>query len=303
MSQVEPVGPDRSALSETRFSPRLRPPARLWAPLAIGFHTGLCSTLFVCGFQPFLAMLLLGEVRPRFSLAMLLFVWMMYLVDRMGDHPEDREHDEQGGGASASFVRQNRAGCRLLLLGLCGSQLALIWQEPQLLKSIAVSLACSVFYMVELPFVGKRVKQLPFVKCFYLAACSLVITASFTPGLASLPWARLAAPLGVAYALYFLNYSLYDVKDVAGDTRANIRTFAAAMPLAVFLNAHVALALSTLLVALAILPHTAALVLSSVCLFHAGASLWLRRRELGGVTCAVIDSGYGLLMVLGALLL
>lgn len=303
MSQVEPVGPDRSALSEPSFSPSLRPPARLWAPLAIGFHTGLCSTLFVCGFQPFLARLLGGQARPRFSLAMLLFVWMMYLVDRMGDHPEDREHAEHGGGASAAFVTQNRVACRLLLLALCVAQLALIWKEPQLLKSIALSLGFSIFYMVKLPLLGKRVKQLPFVKCFYLAACSLVITASFTPGLASLPLTRLAAPLGVAYVLYFLNYSLYDVKDVEGDTRANIRTFAAAMPLAVFLHGHVALALSTLLVALFTLPHTAAAVFSSVCLFHAGASLWLRRRALGGVTCAVIDSGYGLLMGLGTLLL
>jgi 4-hydroxybenzoate polyprenyltransferase len=279
------------------------PPRWLPAGLAVCFHTGLCSTLFVCGFQPFLARLLLGEVPARFSLGMLLFVWTMYLVDRMGDHPEDRGHVEHAGSPSASFVRNNRAGCRWLMGGLLTAQLALIWQEPRLLLSIAVSLAFSIFYMIELPFLGKRAKELPFFKCFYLAACSLLITAAFTPGLVDLPLARVAAPLGVAYVLYFLNYSLYDVKDVAGDTRAGIRTFAAAMPLRVFLNGHVALALTTLLVAFLTLPPVPACVFATVCLFHAGASSWLQHRELHGVTCAVIDSGYGLLMGVGALLL
>jgi 4-hydroxybenzoate polyprenyltransferase len=288
---------------EALLSPPLQALPRPPAALAVCFHTGLCSTLFVCGFQPFLARLLLGEVPALFSLGMLLFVWTMYLVDRMGDHPEDREHAEHGGGASAAFVGQNRAACRLLLLGLCATQLALIWLEPRLLRSIVVSLAFSIFYMIKLPFLGKRAKELPFFKCFYLAACSLLITAAFTPGLVSLPLARVAAPLGVAYALYFLNYSLYDVKDVEGDTRARIRTFAAAMPLRVFLHGHVGLALGALVVALVTLPLVAGGVFASVCLFHAAASLWLKRHELGGVTCAVIDSGYGALLGLGALLL
>lgn len=231
---------------------------------------------------------------------MLLLVWKLYLVDRTVEHPEDEDPDESN---AAGFVRRFRGQCLLLLALLAAAQLWLIFREPRLLRSIALSCAVSVFYFAKVPVLGKRAKEIPYFKCFYLSGCALVVVAAFTPGI----W-RPTAPSGVialalSFVLYFLNFSLYDIKDIEADTRANIKSLAATLSLGRFLDLQLVVSLTTLGAALWLLPGPTGRVLAAVCGFHAVMSLWLKRHQLTAATCGAIDCGYGMILGVGTLLL
>jgi hypothetical protein len=266
----------------------------------ISFHTGLASALFVVGFQPFLALQLTGQEHALYTASMWLLVWKLYLVDRALEHPEDAHEHE---GNAAAFVRRYRVGCSCLLGGLALAQAWLVVLRPQLLWSILASVLVSLCYFTKLPWLGKRAKEIPYFKCFYLAGSALALVAFFTPGI----WRPVSVTGGMALALsfvlYFLNFSLYDIKDLEADARANIKTLAATLPLRRFLSVQVVVALFTSAVALVALPGGAGWVLAAVCSFHAVMSWWLRRHQLTAATCGVIDCGYGVIVGVGTLLL
>jgi hypothetical protein len=266
----------------------------------VGFHSGVASALFVTAFQPFLSLIVTGEVRPRTTASMFLFVWAMYLADRLKTNPED-ELDADGN--AAAFARRHPAIMRLLFVILLVAQLGLVALDPALLGTLFLGTLVSLLYLVRLPVLGRRVKEIPYLKCFYLSSAALAIVALFTPGLLAVTSARTMGLLAACFALYFLNFSLYDIKDIAADRRANIKTLAGAVPATVFLRAHVAAALLTLALVLWLLPPQSALVLAGVCLFHAGASAWLASHPFDGVMCGIVDTGYGAIVALGTLLL
>ena len=267
--------------------------------LAFSFYIGLASALFVTGFQPFLAIKLTGQQHGLYTASMLLLVWKVYLLDRTIEHPED---ESRSSGNAAAFVRRFRPACLALLAVLCALQAWLIAREPRLLGCIAVSLGSSLFYFVKLPLLRKRAKEIPYFKCFYLASCALMSVVAFTPGIAWTFSAGDVAALALCFVLLFLNFSLYDIKDLEADARANIKTLAAVLPLGRFLNLQVLTSLTTAGASLWLLPGTAGYVLAVVCVFHALMSQWLKRHELTAPTCGIIDCGYGVILGVGTLL-
>jgi hypothetical protein len=268
--------------------------------LATLFHIGLASALFVTGFQPFLALRLTGQENPFHTASMLLLVWKLYLLDRALEHPEDASLHE---GNAAAFLRRFPRSFSSLFGVLAAGQLALVLLAPELLGAIALSVVVSMFYFVKVPLLAKRAKQLPYFKCFYLSACALVVVGAFTPGMWGCLTARGLTAVCLSFLLFFLNFSLYDIKDVEGDTRANIKTFAAALPLQLFLALHLCLALALAGASLALLQGGAGGVLAAVFVFHAAVSLWLRQRPFSAALCGVIDGGYGLILGAGTWLL
>ena len=273
-------------------------PAPLATALRVGFHSGLASALFATGFQPYASLALTGQIDPVASSSMLLFVWKMYLLDRLKTNPED---DHDGAGNAAAFARRHRAGCWTLFAVLALAQAWLVVRQPWLARSIALSLAVSVLYLVRLPLLKRRVKEIPYLKCFYLSAVALVIVAWFTPGLGAAAPGRVVAVAAICFLLYFLNFSLYDVKDLEGDARANLRTLAGAVPLPIFLRAHLLLSSIVLVLGFLLLGGRFGLVVAAVCLFHAAASRWLERHPFDASVCGAIDAGYGIILGAGAL--
>lgn len=267
--------------------------------LALSFNIGLASALFVTSFQPFLAFCVTGRQHALYTASMFLLVWKLYLLDRAIQHPEDASDHE---GNAAAFMRRFQLVCWSLfgLLGL--AQLGLIWREPQLVGSIGLAVVVSMFYFVKLPLLGKRAKQLPYFKCFYLSACGLVVAGAFTPGMWHAATTGGAVALACSFLLLFLNFSLYDIKDVEADTRANIKTFAAALPLKSFLALHVAVAASLALASARLMPGAPGAVLAGVAVFHCVMSLWLWRHSFSAAVCGAIDGGYALIVGGGALL-
>jgi 4-hydroxybenzoate polyprenyltransferase len=217
-----------------------------------------------------------------------------------GRAPEDANvHD----GNAAAFLRRFRAPSWALFGLLAVAQLWLVLLEPKLLLSILLSVAVSVFYFFKVPLLGKRAKEIPYFKCFYLSGCALVVVGAFTPGM----WGALKPPglsaLVLSFSLFFLNFSLYDIKDIDGDARANIKTFAAALSPRSFLGLHVSVALALGGLSLVVLPGGAGRVLAAVFAFHALMSRWLRHHHFSAALCGAIDGGYGLILGVGTLLL
>jgi hypothetical protein len=266
----------------------------------LGFHSGLASALFVSAFQPFIALAVTGAVRPAWTAAMFLFVWTMYLADRLKLHPED---DHEADGNAAAFVRRHQRAVWILFALLVAAQGVLVAVDPALVRPIALATLISLLYLVRLPLVRRRVKEIAYLKCFYLAGTALLLVALFTPGLAGALDGAGGALLAACFSLYFLNFSLFDAKDVEADRRANIRSLAGAVPLGIFLRAQIGASLLTLLAALWLLPPTVGGVLATVCIFHAGASAWLARHPFDGVVCGIVDAGYGAIVGLGTVAL
>jgi 4-hydroxybenzoate polyprenyltransferase len=267
------------------------------AVLELGFRSGLVSALFVCGFQPLLALLLTRHVDGWASLAMLTLVWQSYLLDRLRQNPEDALDDSH----PAAFSQRFRVPLLSVVALLAVLTLLLVAQAPRLARPVVLSLFISAFYLVPLPIFGRRAKEVPYFKCFYLSLVCLASTLAFSAGWSHAAPRRLAPALGLTFALYFLNFSLYDVKDVEQDRRAGIKTLAGALPLRLFLRLHIALSLAVALLAIASLPLPHALVLAAVALFHASMSAWLTRSPLTPTLCGLIDTGYAVILGVGAL--
>ena len=68
--------------------------------LAFCFHSGLASAWFVTGFQPWLAMVVLGHMDPWASASMLFVVWKVYLLDRLTPNAEDQQHSSRDSAVS-----------------------------------------------------------------------------------------------------------------------------------------------------------------------------------------------------------
>jgi hypothetical protein len=275
-------------------------PRALSTATRVGFHSGVASALFVTAFQPFLSLIVTGQIRPRATASMFLFVWLMYLADRLKTNPEDVL---DGDGNAAAFARRHPRFMRLLFGGLLVAQLALVVTEPGLLVPLTLGTLISLLYLVRLPILGRRLKEVSYLKCFYLASAALALVALFTPGLTAVTTPRTAGLLGACFSLYFLNFSLYDIKDLEADRRANIKTLAGALSAPAFLRAQVAASLLTFAVVLWLLPAQSGLVLAGVCLFHAGVSAWLARHPFDGVMCGIVDTGYGAIVALGTVAL
>ncbi|HVY25693.1 MAG TPA: hypothetical protein VHB79_04050 [Polyangiaceae bacterium] len=264
--------------------------------LELAFQSGFASALAVCGFQPLLAHLLTGTSSASATLTMLAVVWQIYLFDRLQENAEDARDDEH----PAAFAKKFRAALLCLVAGLAGLELYLAWATPWLFRAIATSIAASAFYIVPLPLWGRRAKDVPYFKCFYLSGVCIVSLLAFSPGWRQAGFALLAKTSSVAFALYFLNFSLYDVKDLEQDKRARIKTLAATVPLARFLSLHIGGALLVALAATLLLPAPHSLVLSTVALFHAAVSAWLKDHRFSPALCGLIDSGYGFIASFGA---
>jgi hypothetical protein len=266
----------------------------------VAFHAGVASALFVTAFQPFLSIAVTGELRPAWTASLFLFVWIMYLADRLRTNPED---ELEADGNAAAFARRHRWPMRGLCVGLAVAQVLLVLGDPRLLARLALALAISSVYIVRLPFLRRRVKEIAYLKCFYLAGTALVLVGLFTPHLFAAVGARTIILVGACFSLYFLNFSLYDVKDVEADRRANIKTLAGACSSAVFLRAQLAGALLTLAAVLLLLPPPLGGVLAAVSLFHVWATARLAHHPFDGVMCGIVDGGYGTIVGLGTLVL
>ena len=258
------------------------------------FSSGLVSTLYVAGVVPWLSIAFSRAVEAEAFAACVCFVWAMYLVDRLGSHPEDEGGDS---ASAAADVKKHRPLWIGLLAALIVAELWLIARTPRFGLSVLVSLLVSIGYVLPLPLLGRRVKEIPYMKALFLPMSMVVIPATFVDP-AAWPAPERAAPVvAVVWLVLFVNSTLYDLKDVTRDRAAGIKTLAGALRPARFLALEalvlvVAAALSTTLL------HGPSRVVSFAAIaVYAPTLLVLSRRRFDDVMSSAIDGLHGALML------
>lgn len=262
------------------------------------FHSGLASAAFVTSLHVFLTPF--GQLpSARAMLCTMAFVWMMYVLDRLKPQPEDAGAGDE---SAAGFVKRRRGTFSLLVAALVLVQAACAAAQPRFAVALAASFLASIFYLVPLPWIGKRTKDLPYAKTLHNMLAMVFIPAAVIWADAAVPWSTLVWAAPVPVLLGGINNVLYDLKDIEADRRAGIRTFAVALgPRRLIAGAGAVLAATTTLALLSLPPP---LMLVSACLaaFY-GAVLWaLRARPFDAGFAAAVDAGHAVI-TFGALVL
>lgn len=148
-----------------------------------------------------------------------LFLFAIFGLDRFFDHPEDR-HDRVVDIDPAAFVRRHRGAFGAALLAASAALVALVALDRRLVLALAIAFGSSIFYMIRVPVLGKRLKELPFFKNIYAPAVLTTFTCSFL----GLPFTRESGPvLAVVFFVIQINNITFDMKDVENDRRAGLR--------------------------------------------------------------------------------
>ena len=266
------------------------------APWTWLFQSGLSSALLVGSCMPLLA---LSSGLPAWTpacAAYLLFLWAMYLWDRLGSRPEDAVQPADGAGAHVHrHARSYRTLLALLLVLLAWRVL----REPPLALALGASLLLSAGYLLPLPGLGRRIKELPFAKTPYLAGVVVLMPGFWlqAPPSGAAGWAMLLALASLCAA----NFMIFDLKDVDSDCRAGIRTLANRLPLPVLLRVAAAPVALAAVMAL-VLPPPLAAVLLALCGAYALSLHRLGRHRLDARLSSSIDLAHAALALVGCAL-
>lgn len=156
-------------------------------------------------------------------LLLFILVWQIFTLDRFIIHPEDQKQ----GGCNLNIVRFVRIHRKTFLYTLIASVLLVCilgFMKPGLLWSYFFIFLCGLFYLLPLPFLGKRVKAIPYFKVFYVPFVSTLSLMFFTQ---HFPHSTSQALLYfLIFVLIFLNTTLFDTKDSQNDAAAGIKTLA-----------------------------------------------------------------------------
>jgi 4-hydroxybenzoate polyprenyltransferase len=217
---------------------------------------------------------------------------MMYLVDRLKPSPEDRA---SGGTSAGSFVHARLRTFAALLAATLATLIVCCVLRPSLLIAIAISLAISLPYVLPIPGLGRRVKELPGCKPLYLGLLTTTITSSF----AWLDGGR-PTPIGVfaVAATMLVNAALCDLKDVDADRRAGLRSLASVLGRWFFVVLHAINLATAVLVWLVAEPEVAFLV-TLLATYYALVVWVARRRPFDTRMAAAIDTGTAVLLIVG----
>lgn len=153
-------------------------------------------------------------------LSFALFLFQIYWLDRSRAPQEDSPSREQRPSPSLFILKYRLLhsyfiGATLLAQGL------LFIRYPRLFISYVLALFVTVFYVLPLPALGKRIKEFPYAKNVYAPAAFTFCLFIFSEHLFSKEnaWVFLI----VNFFLSAANSALFDMKDIEGDRRAGLR--------------------------------------------------------------------------------
>ncbi|GEM_PF-3392460 len=153
----------------------------------------------------------------------LLLVWQVYTADRYFIHPEDR-HSTPQNLDRLRFIRRHKKIFGFLLLFFGFLQALPAWFSPRCLLGYGVGILLSLFYICKFPLLNFRIKQIPYIKAFYVPMVCMLTYGAYlqSPRLLLLNW-KLALAF---YLLMLCNTALFDLKDCENDRKAGIKTLA-----------------------------------------------------------------------------
>lgn len=259
-------------------SPAPFPPAsRRWALRAVDglVESSLWVTASFTALGAWMSLTLDGHIDVVGCAALALFLFVIYTLDRYRAQPEDAREAPRDVDPAA-FVARHRPAFRVALAVAAAGLAALVAHRPRLLASVALSLAASAFYVVPLPLLGRRLKELPFFKNAYAPAVVVLFAVAFLGKLPDSP--RALSVMAAMFIVLQLNIWAFDVKDIDDDRRAGLTLLSTIMPARTFLAALAAEALLAAVVSAFVLPAPASLAVSLTALANA-AVLWRLRQR------------------------
>lgn len=149
-----------------------------------------------------------------------LFLFVIYTLDRYRSTPED-QRDAPVDLDPSAFVARHRVWFRAALILALAGLVGLGCFRPRFFLSLLAAFTITAFYLVPVPFLGRRLKELPFFKNAYaplsVVLLAMVFLECWPTSLSG------AAVLGSAVLLCQLNAWTFDLKDIEGDRGAGIR--------------------------------------------------------------------------------
>lgn len=195
--------------------------------LAIKLHLLVAVESVLAG--AFLSEVLKGRLdRPALA-ALLIVTWMVYAFDRYVVHPEDLAQAPSDLHLLRYARRHRNLFAWMFAAALLGG-VALICGRRQLLAGFLWGALLGAAYVVDVPFVGTRLKSVPYLKTLYVPFVYISTTILL---LGALPDGRRQWRLVAGFTLLFaLNTIICDLKDRENDRLAGIKTLANLFPAA-----------------------------------------------------------------------
>lgn len=207
------------------------------------------------------------------ALGLILFIF--YTLDRALAPPED-VFQPAGGLNPGAFVGHHHRFFRKALIVAVLLLAFLIGLRPKLLFDLIGAVAVVLFYMVPVPGLAGRIKDIPYFKHVY-APLSLVAFTIIFFGIDPRQPGHCGALCGLV-GLAQINTWAFDLKDIEGDRRAGIRLLAGVVPPRTYLALLACEALLLAPVFFAVVPPSGKLGAVAAAIGNAVILLVLRHR-------------------------
>ena len=190
------------------------------------------------GVGVFFQMAATGRVNELAAIALFLLTWQIYIVDRLVKNPEDSVDDQMAdrrvvddlpithndlGNRSAKVTQQAQQIIKPLVVLSVVVQAFCVVQQPQIVVGLIIGWLGGYSYVITLPVINCRIKQIPCAKTFYvpLVCVAMGIGTSAEWCWAAMHWDVLLS----LWALVGINALVFDIKDRDRDFAAGIYTF------------------------------------------------------------------------------
>lgn len=165
------------------------------------------------------------------SLFVFLAAWIIYVADRMMPSKEDKQ---DGRNIQRLIVRQKGLFLTLMALDILFVVSSVFWTHKRYALGWFIGLVLSFFYIIRIPLIQKRIKDIPYIKVFYVPVVYLSTTWMMIPGPSIEPFFRGDFYLLCLFLIVLV--SIFDIKDAQADRIAGIRTFANSVSKTVFIT-------------------------------------------------------------------
>lgn len=200
-----------------------------------------------------------GNLSLTALIVLFLTTWQIYIVDRLGKHPEDESSGSTNGSFSSDVTQNNQRFVLGLMVVALAIQTLCVIHQPQVVIGIGLGAMGGAGYVVKLPIIRCRLKQIPCAKTFYIPFVCIAMALG-TTGEWLWAYEHWGITLGV-WMLIFINALVFDIKDAERDLENGVCTFFNLFPYSSVLTAAV-IASCALAVSMAVVPS-----LLHLCLF------------------------------------
>lgn len=206
-----------------------------------------------------------GHVSVIALLVLFLTTWQIYIADRLGKHPEDASSDPNNSSFSSEITQTNQKAVKVLMIAALIIQTLCVFYQPQVVIGIGLGAMGGAGYIINLPVIRCRIKQVSCAKTFYIPFVCIAMALG-TTGQWLWAYENWEITLGL-WMLVFINALVFDIKDAERDFENGVYTFFNLFPYRSVLTAAIVVTC-----ALAMYMAVSSISLSHLCVLTAAIS-------------------------------